>query len=81
MYAIRSYYDSLLELCHGHVEHENGFVHQAMEARRPGSSHSIAAQHVDHERHIRHLEEELRRIQRLPVLRRADSLHAYYRES
>lgn len=71
---------SLLRICQSHVEHENGFVHQAMEARRPGSSRGIAAQHLDHERHIRHLEEELRRIQHLPSLRRAESLHAYYRE-
>jgi len=71
---------SLLSLCHQHVEHENGFVHKAMEARQPGSSRAIAAQHVEHEQHISHLEEELRRIQRLPSLRRAESLHPYYRE-
>lgn len=38
----------LLRVCLGHVEHENHFVHSAMEARCPGSSADIAGQHSHH---------------------------------
>lgn len=70
----------LLQICLGHVEHENDFIHTAMEARRPGSSHNIANQHDDHEQHIAHLSAELQRIRQMPALRRAEPLHACYRE-
>lgn len=46
----------LLELCKGHLEHENRFIHSAMEARRPGSSALTAADHGDHEQAIRALQ-------------------------
>jgi hypothetical protein len=37
---------SLLALARAHLEHENDFVHQALEARRPGSSAATAQDHV-----------------------------------
>lgn len=70
----------LLRVCLGHVEHENHFVHTAMEARCPGSSSDIAGQHVHHEEQILSLSEELERLRKLPALRRADQLHRYYRQ-
>lgn len=39
---------SLLAFCAGHLQHENEFVHAAMEARRPGSTAEIAGDHVHH---------------------------------
>jgi hypothetical protein len=45
----------LLEFCRSHLEHENEFVHAAMEARAPGSAARIAAEHVEHEHHIAQL--------------------------
>jgi hypothetical protein len=38
----------LLEVCAGHLEHENRFVHSAMERRRPGSALRIADEHIEH---------------------------------
>lgn len=38
----------LADICVSHLGHENDFVHAAMEARRPGSSGRIAAEHVEH---------------------------------
>ncbi len=39
---------SLAALCESHVEHENEFVHPAMEACRPGSSAQTADDHGHH---------------------------------
>jgi hypothetical protein len=44
--------NALLDICTGHLAHENDVVHRAMEARRPGSSRLIAEEHVEHERAI-----------------------------
>lgn len=38
----------LLEICAGHLEHENHFVHSAMERRRPGSTVRMADEHIEH---------------------------------
>jgi hypothetical protein len=40
--------DTLLKFCLSHLDHENIFVHAAMEARRPGSSHKTASDHDQH---------------------------------
>lgn len=45
----------LLEFCHQHLQHENGFIHPAMEARAPGSSAHIGAEHAEHVAHIERL--------------------------
>jgi Hemerythrin HHE cation binding domain len=39
---------ALIAICRGHIEHENGVVHPAMQARAPGSCEAIAADHVHH---------------------------------
>jgi len=44
-------YECVLALgsaCISHLEHENDFVHPAMEARSPGSTAHIAAEHAEH---------------------------------
>ena len=46
----------LLTFSRGHLEHENDFVHPAMEARSPGSSAGTGEDHVGHEESIRRLE-------------------------
>jgi hypothetical protein len=38
----------LLRVCAAHVQHENQFVHRAMEQRRPGSTSGIADEHIEH---------------------------------
>lgn len=46
-----------LAMMRGHLASENEFVHVAMEARAPGSTRRIAAEHVHHEQDIRVLED------------------------
>jgi len=69
----------LLRVCRSHVEHENTFVHTAMERRRPGSTRPIAHEHEEHIAEIDALEQEAQRIQCLPSLRRAEPMQAFYR--
>lgn len=45
----------LLASCAAHLDHEDGFIHPAMEERRPGSSAQTAGDHRDHLRHIEEL--------------------------
>lgn len=40
---------ALTAFCFSHLQHENAFVHAAMEQRRPGSTTAIAAEHTHHE--------------------------------
>ncbi|MBX3620732.1 MAG: hemerythrin domain-containing protein [Rhizobacter sp.] len=49
--------DALLDICRGHVHHENDVIHAAMEARQPGSTQHIAGDHAEHERAIDEMRE------------------------
>lgn len=40
--------DELLDLCRGHLEHENRFVHTAIEQRLPGAAAQTEADHLEH---------------------------------
>jgi iron-sulfur cluster repair protein YtfE (RIC family) len=40
--------DTLLLLCTAHIEHENDFLHSAIEARQPAGSARTASEHVEH---------------------------------
>ena len=40
--------DTLLDLCLTHIEHENVFVHTAIEARQPGGAARTGGDHVEH---------------------------------
>jgi iron-sulfur cluster repair protein YtfE (RIC family) len=40
--------DTLLTLCRNHIEHENDFLHSAIEARQPAGSARTAADHHEH---------------------------------
>jgi hypothetical protein len=52
----------LLDLCTGHLEHENTFVHTAIEARAPGASEAVAHDHVEHIEHIAALKQAVAAI-------------------
>ena len=43
---------ALLGMCRGHLQHENDFVHTAIEKVRPGFTRQLASEHVDHVREI-----------------------------
>lgn len=49
----------LLDFCAAHLQHENDFVHTAMEARAPGASARIAHEHDDHLNHISSLKQQV----------------------
>jgi len=53
----------LLLLCRTHLEHEDRFVHTAMEARRPGSAATTLADHEHHERAIERIERAARAVE------------------
>lgn len=52
----------LLHACAAHLEHEDAFLHPAMDARRPGSSAQTGSDHRGHERHIEDLERLARQL-------------------
>ncbi|MFO1413407.1 MAG: hemerythrin domain-containing protein [Burkholderiales bacterium] len=56
----------LLDLCQEHLEMENRFIHPAMEARQPGSTAGVAAEHVHHEATIAALRRHVESVARAP---------------
>jgi hypothetical protein len=48
MSATLAQLDTLLTLCTGHIEHENDFVHTAIEARLPAGAARTASDHLEH---------------------------------
>jgi hypothetical protein len=47
---------ALLAICRSHLQHENEFVHTAMQARAPGSAAAIAGEHEEHVQAIERLQ-------------------------
>ena len=70
----------LLDLCRAHLHHENQFVHAAMEARQPGSSQSIAGEHVEHEQAIVALADGVNHLMACAKPARAAATLALYRQ-
>lgn len=56
--------DDLLDFCLAHIEHENDFVHAAIEARRPGGAQRTAEDHVEHHDAIATLRSDVAALQR-----------------
>ncbi len=57
--------DALLALMRSHLQHENDFVHTAIEARRPGGARHTADDHLGHLDAIANLEDEVRALRDL----------------
>jgi hypothetical protein len=72
--------NELLDLCASHVEHENTFIHRAMEARAPGSSGDIVHDHEHHCTAITHLRAQANSVTQSHGPRRAVALALLYRE-
>ena len=70
---------ALLEACSSHLGHEDAFVHAAMEARRPGSAVTTAADHREHEHAIASLRDDAISITRMPREQRAAAGESLYR--
>jgi iron-sulfur cluster repair protein YtfE (RIC family) len=70
----------LLEFCRSHLQHENDFVHTAMEARAPGSTAVIAGEHEEHVRHIDELAQAVAALRALAARSRDAAVLALYRQ-
>lgn len=70
----------LLELCASHLDHENRFLHAAMDARAPGSSAAAAHDHEEHEREIAGLAAAVTALRQCGGAERAAQAHALYHQ-
>lgn len=69
----------LAAICRSHFLHENAFLHTAMEARRPGSSTQVEAEHGHHAWAINRLEELTKAVERAQGDARQAANNALYR--
>ncbi|HJV75429.1 MAG TPA: hemerythrin domain-containing protein [Noviherbaspirillum sp.] len=69
----------LAATCRSHFLHENEFIHPVMEARRPGSTTQVAAEHGHHAWAINRLEEMTAAVERAQGDARQDAANALYR--
>lgn len=70
----------ILDLCCSHLEHENRFLHTAMERYRQGSSAQIAEEHLEHERAIDQLFSGAAEVQSLAGSDREQAAGRLYRQ-
>jgi hypothetical protein len=68
----------LLELCSFHLEHENRFLHPALEARSPGASARTGEDHIGHEEAIDELTAEIGAVERAAAGARPAAAHRLY---
>lgn len=71
--------EALLLQMRRHVEHENDFVHAAIEARRPGGSKRIAGEHAHHLESIAALEDAVQALRQARPVQRASIASRLYR--
>ena len=71
--------DELLAFMRSHLQHENDFLHTAIEARRPGGARHTADDHLLHQEAIGALEDESRALRTAPAERRAPLALRLYR--
>ena len=71
---------ALLDLCRGHLDHEDRFIHAAIQARRQGIALETAEDHRHHENAIKSLESRARSVEAAAGQDRARALHRLYRE-
>ncbi len=71
---------ALLDACASHLQHENEFIHTALEARAPGASAVIAHEHDDHLAHIGRIARTTTALMGTAVGDRAGAALSLYRE-
>ena len=69
----------LLDFCAGHLQHENTFVHAAIEARAPGASDAIANEHEEHVQEIARLAASVASLRAAPASGRPAAALRLYR--
>lgn len=67
----------LLDFCASHLDHENAFLHKAIEARAPGASEVAAHEHENHLKHLTHLNASVAALTATPQAKPAAALHLY----
>ncbi len=70
---------ALLRVCRKHIEHENKYVHGAMERAIPGTSGEVVAEHVHHEEEIARIETALTGLERAEWTARPAAAQGLYR--
>jgi hemerythrin-like domain-containing protein len=70
---------TVLTLARAHLEHENDFVHTALEARRAGSSARTVQDHEQHATSIAALEAQVERVERASGPARMEAASRLYR--
>jgi len=70
----------LLDFCRSHLQHENDFVHVALEARALGASDLIAGEHEAHVQDIARLRGMVLQVREADPARRAAMVHALYQQ-
>lgn len=78
-HAVLDGVDTLLQAMRSHLQHENDFLHTAIEARRPGGARPTADEHLQHLDAIVNLEDESRALRDAPEAQRAPLALALYR--
>ncbi|HET9025679.1 MAG TPA: hemerythrin domain-containing protein, partial [Burkholderiaceae bacterium] len=71
---------ALLAGCASHLEHENDYLHPALEARAPGSALATAREHAQHERSLARLEESVAGVERATGSARVAAAMELYRQ-
>jgi hypothetical protein len=72
--------DALLQLCAAHIEHENDFLHSAIEARQPAGSARTASDHLEHFESIAMLQAQSGALAAAPAGARATLALRLYRQ-
>jgi len=70
--------EAAADFCLSHLEHENTFLHTALERVQPGASQRIATEHVDHEQDIETLRHHARALPGSTAEERPAACHALY---
>ncbi|WP_097461523.1 hemerythrin domain-containing protein [Mangrovitalea sediminis] len=70
----------LLEMCRAHLDHENRFVHTAMDARAPGSADRAEKEHREHLRVIDLLETDVFAVEHSHGEKREHAAGQLYRQ-
>lgn len=71
--------DALLALMRSHLQHENDFVHTAIEARQPGGAARTAAEHLQHLEALQQLQDESRALRHAQPAQRPPLAQRLYR--
>lgn len=79
MGAVADTITSLLAQLRSHLEHEDEFLHAAIEARQPGGAAVTAGDHLEHHAAIAALEDELYNLRGTPPGHRAERVQRLYR--